>query len=94
MVYNLDDDTKILLDAGAHLEQTIPGEHHALRWRWKNLNIGDKVSIEIIDSPVVDEPDRKYRSDATVQESPLTDEERLEFQRHEYERLKKIFEQS
>ena len=90
--FRRDERTKFSFDASVHLQQAKKGEWWGLRWRNRELQPGDEVTIRIVETPTVDEPDRRYRCDSTVQESPHTEEERLEFAREQYEHLKKMFE--
>lgn len=64
-----------------------------LRFGEVPLKIGDEVSVRIIESNQADAPIKRYRSDRERKESPFTEEEILEFDKIEYERLKKIFEE-
>jgi len=65
--------------------------HHA-RWACRPLQVGSQVEIAIVDTDRPDEPNRRYRSDRDVQESPFTDEEIEEMERAEWLRLKAKFE--
>lgn len=65
---------------------------HFVRFVLERLDVGDKIEIEIVESEVVMEPLRRYRSDREVQESPFTDEELERMERETYEELKAKFE--
>lgn len=56
------------------------------------LKIGDEVSVRIVEANEADTPIKRYRSDHERRENPFTEEEILEFERADYERLKKVFE--
>lgn len=68
------------------------GAQHHVRWTKRQLTIGSKITIEIVETEAPDEPDRRYRSDREVQESPYSDEEMEQFEREEFERLRAKFE--
>lgn len=68
------------------------GAAYHVRWTKKELTVGSKVAIQIVDTDNPDEPARRYRSDRAVQESPFTDEEIEQFEREEWQRLKAKFE--
>ncbi len=58
----------------------------------QSMSRGEDINLKIVDTDLVDPPLKRYRSDAIIQEDALTDEEYLEFEREEYERLKAKFE--
>jgi predicted RNA-binding protein len=57
-----------------------------------DLELGDKIEIEIGDIQKIDLPKKRYRSDKEVQENPFTDEEWRELRYKDYLDLKKEFE--
>ena len=74
---------------------TLPdaeGIRHHVRWPKRELCVGSVVTISIIETNDVDPPKKRYRSDATVQESPFTDEEMREMRYRDYLELKEEFE--
>ena len=68
------------------------GAQYHVRWSKRQLTIGSKITIEITETDAPDEPERRYRSDREVQESPYSDEEIEQFEREEWLRLKAKFE--
>ena len=62
------------------------------RWPETNLDVGDKIEIEIIDTQHPSEPAKRYRSDRQTQESPYTEEEWREMRYKDYLKLKAEFE--
>jgi len=62
------------------------------RWPELDLNIGDKVEIEVVDVQKIDPPRKRYRSDSKVQENPFTAEELKEMRYKDYLELKEEFE--
>jgi hypothetical protein len=79
------------LKIGGLAQEIEPGKLDHARWPNVNLNLGDEVSITILDTDDVDKPIKRYRSDKTVQEEPFTDEELFEMQKQDYLRLKELF---
>ncbi|MDP3460827.1 MAG: hypothetical protein Q8S09_16270 [Hyphomonas sp.] len=80
------------LDIGGLETNREPGAHYHLRLFKTLLGMGDEVLLRIVETDLVNAPIKRHRSDRTVQESPFTEEEELEFEREEYERLKAKFE--
>lgn len=68
------------------------GAQYHVRWAKRQLTIGSKITIELVEIEDPDEPERRYRSDREVQESPYSDEEIEQFEREEWLRLKAKFE--
>ncbi len=66
------------------------GQH--FRWPGRDLTVGDKIEIEIVDTQEITEPAKRYRSDSKVQENPYTEEEWKEMRYQDYLELKKEFE--
>lgn len=73
-------------------ERKIPDAAYHIRCFRRNMSRGDEIKLKIIESETADPPLKRYRSDATIQEDAFTEEEHLEFEREEYERLKAKFE--
>jgi len=74
---------------------TVPdGEDIRHHFRWTNapLSIGSRISVNVIETPDVDPPKNRYRSDAKIQENPFTEEEMREMRYREYLDLKAEFE--
>lgn len=63
-----------------------------VRWGRCNINLGDEVTLRLVEVPSADKPIKRYRSDRTVQENPFTEDEIREMQFQDYLRLKEIFE--
>jgi hypothetical protein len=68
------------------------GAAHHVRWAKRDLGVGSRIAIEVIDTDAPDEPLCRYRSDRDVQESPYSAEEIEQFEREEFLRLKAKFE--
>ncbi len=58
----------------------------------RNMSRGEEINLKIVETDAADPPLKRYRSDAIIQEDAFTEEEHLEFEREEYERLKAKFE--
>lgn len=74
---------------------TVPdGEDIRHHFRWTNapLSIGSRICISVIETPNVDLPANRYRSDAKIQENPFTEEEMREMRYRDYLDLKAEFE--
>ena len=80
------------LHIGGLTDADANGISYHVRWGNHTLQVTDKLTVEVLTTKQTDEPTRRYRSDADVQESPYTDEEWHEMDRLEYLRLKEIFE--
>jgi hypothetical protein len=83
---------EIELSVGGLSETDASGVSHHLRWVRTELQVGTKVTVNIVETDRPDEPVRRYRSDREVQESPFTDEEIEEMERADWLRLKPKFE--
>lgn len=68
------------------------GNRHHFHWARHELQIGSTITIRIVDSSTADAPIKRYRSDAKVQEYPLTDEEIRALRYQDYLELKAEFE--
>ena len=68
------------------------GIRHHFRWPGKALEIGSVVTVRIVESATADSPAKRYRSDATIQESPFTEEELRQMRYDDYLELKAEFE--
>ncbi len=80
------------LHIGGLTDADANGISYHVRWGNHTLQVKDTLTVEVLTTDQTDEPIRRYRSDADVQESPYTDEEWHEMDRQEYLRLKEIFE--
>ncbi|MDP9421913.1 MAG: hypothetical protein M3Q19_03615 [Pseudomonadota bacterium] len=86
-------DEQVDLSVGGLTDADAEGVFHHVRWgRRRQLELGTKIAINIVDAERPDEPTHRYRSDHEVQESPFTDEEIEEMDRAEWLRLKAKFE--
>jgi hypothetical protein len=62
--------------SGLQSQHPGPGEH--LKWLSRNLRVGDRVSIRVVDTRKVDEPKTRYRDNpATVERAKRRYFERL-----------------
>lgn len=68
------------------------GVSQHLRWLQRQLEVGSSLTVRIVDSLIVDAPLKRFRSDAVVQESSMTDEELRELRYQDYLELKTEFE--
>ncbi len=73
-------------------QSRVVGQLEHERWGRLSLSVGDEVTIRLVEVSRADTPKKRYRSDKSVQENPFTDEEMYEYQKKDYQRLKKIFE--
>jgi hypothetical protein len=83
---------KYEMTVGGLAQQNEEGKHEHFRWGRKELRLGDRIAIKLIETNSAEPPIRRYRSDKAVQEHPFTEEEVLEMQRDTYLALKKKFE--
>ncbi len=67
---------------------------HHFRWVRVPLEIGNAVTVRVVEVPVADTPKNRYRSDSEVQENPFTEEEMREMRYQDYLSLKAEFEPS
>ena len=65
-------------------------QHH-FRWPNKPLAVGSVVTVKVVEIDHADEPAKRYRSDAKVQESPFTDKELRQMRYEDYLSLKAEF---
>ena len=78
---------------GGMTKPDATGKSHHVRWgRLVHLEVGNKITIHVVDADVTDLPIRRYRSDHEVQESAFTDEEIEQMEREDWLRLKAKFE--
>ena len=85
-------DDYVRLGTSGLSRETDEGYSQHFRWAGVELEIGDVVEIEIIDTDMIDAPQKRYRSDDKVQESPFTGEEEREMRYQDFLRLKEEFE--
>ena len=74
---------------------TVPDEadvRHHFRWTNAPLCIGSRISINVVETPSVDPPKKRYRSDTKIQDNPFTEEEIREMRYRNYLELKAEFE--
>jgi hypothetical protein len=87
-----DVDDYIRLNAGGLSQDTDKGYPEHFRYKSQNLQVGDVVEMEIVDTDKIDAPVKRYRSDQEVQENPFTNEECREMRYNDYLQLKEEFE--
>src|SRR5262245_2948468 len=75
---------------GLTLRDANAQQHH-MRWKGRDLKVGSRVVVTLIETDSPSAPVKRYRSDGEVQESPFTEEEWREMRRHDYLELKKEF---
>jgi len=64
---------------------------HHFRWKDRDLNIGSRVVVTVVETDTPYAPVKRYRSDSTVQEDPFTEAEAREMRLQDYLELKKEF---
>jgi hypothetical protein len=73
---------------------SLPDEHsvsHHFRWQDKDLGIGSRVVVTVVEIDAPRPPVKRYRSDSIAQEDPFTEEEAREMRLQDYLELKKEF---
>ena len=85
-------DGELELSVGGLSQSDQDGAAYHVRWAKRVLEVGSKVTIEVVDTDAPDAPLRRYRSDSEIQESPWSAEEIEQFEREEFRRLKAKFE--
>jgi hypothetical protein len=73
---------------------SLPDENsvsHHFRWKDRDLNIGSRIVVTVIETDTPHAPVKRYRSDSAVQEDPFTEEEAREMRLQDYLELKKEF---
>jgi hypothetical protein len=85
---------RVAYSVGGLSEPDAQGVCHHFRWKDRQLSVGSKVVVTIVDVDTPDPPIKRFRSDAEVQESGFTDEEMRELRYQDYLELKKEFEGS
>jgi len=60
------------LSVGGLSESDALGVAYHVRWRGRDLTIGSRVTVSIVDTDHPDPPVKRYRSDKEVQESSFT----------------------
>ena len=86
----LNPEQHIEVSVGGLAESTSGAAYH-VRWRGRDLKIGSRVTVSVVDTQNPDPPTKRYRSDKEVQENPFTDDEMREMRRRDYLELKKEF---
>ena len=85
-------DDYIRLAAHGLSHDTDKGYPEHFRWKEHQLEVGDLVEIEVVETEQIDSPVKRYRSDREVQENPFTKEEIREMRYETYLELKEEFE--
>lgn len=80
------------LSVGGITETDSNGEFFHFRWPRKELSVGSRVTVTLIETENTDPPIKRYRSDNKVQEEPFTEEEIREMRWKTYLELKREFE--
>jgi hypothetical protein len=73
---------------------SLPDENsvnHHFRWKDKDLTVGSRVVVTVVETDTPHVPVKRYRSDSSVQEDPFTEEETREMRLQDYLELKKEF---
>ncbi len=86
-----DEDHTISLKIGGLAQNAEPDKLESVRWPHLDIEIGDEVSIALVEVDIADEPLGRYQSDRPVLEKSLVDEELFELQKQDYLRLKELF---
>jgi len=84
--------THLECSIGGLSERDGSGTSHHVRWSGRDLLIGSRIVVTVVDTDHPDPPTKRYRSDKEVQENPFTEEELKEMRRQDYLELKKEFE--
>ena len=87
-----DDQGRLDISAGGLSETDPSGASYHARWERVELQVGSRVTINLVETDRPDPPIRRYRSDREVQEPAFTKEEIEEMEREEWQRLKAKFE--
>lgn len=72
----------------------LPGEtpgHHHFRWKDRDLQVGSRVVVSVVETDKPTPPAKRFRSDAEVQEDSFTEAEAREMRLKDYLELKKEF---
>ena len=77
---------------GGLTEADAEGLRHHFRWPERELYIGSIVTVRVVETTRPDPPTKRFRSDATIQESPFTEEEERHLRYRDYLSLKAEFE--
>ena len=86
-----DDNHTISLKIGGLAQNAEPDKLGSVRWPHLDIEIGDEVSITLVEVDKADEPLRRFQSDKPMLENSLIDEELFELQKQDYLRLKEHF---
>ena len=73
---------------------SLPNENavcHHFRWKERELRVGSRVVVTLIETDSPHPPLKRYRSDSEVQEDPFTEAEAREMRLQDYLELKKEF---
>ena len=86
-----DEDHTISLKIGGLAQNDEPDKLGSVRRPHLDIEIGDEVSITLVEVEIADEPLRRFQSDRPMLEKSLIDEELFELQKQDYLRLKELF---
>lgn len=86
-----DENHTLSLKIGGLAENAEPGKSGSVRWPHLDIEIGDEVSITLVEVDIVDEPLQRFQTDRPMLEGTLIDEELFELQKQDYLRLKELF---
>ena len=73
---------------------SLPNENavcHHFRWKERELHVGSRVVVTLVETDSPHPPLKRYRSDSEVQEEPFTEAEAREMRLQDYLELKKEF---
>lgn len=82
----------IELSVGGLAEANSASISEHIRWGRRELQLGSKVTLRVVETSSPSVPIKRYRSDREVQEQPLTEEEIHQMRWNSYLELKKEFE--
>ena len=86
-----DENHTISLKIGGLAQTADSGKSGSVRWPHLDIEIGDEVSITLVEVDIADKPFRRFQSDRPMLEKSLIDEELFELQKQDYLRLKELF---
>jgi len=87
------DEENVSFNVGGLADVNSENTGQYVRLIQRDLQIGDIIEIKIVESGQVIDPIKRYRSDSKIQENPFTEEEILQMEREDYERLRAKFEE-
>ena len=86
-----DENHTISLKIGGVAQNAEPDKLGSVRWPHLDIEIGDEVSISLVEVDIADDPSGRFQSDTPMLENSLIDEELFELQKQDYLRLKELF---